>query len=78
MDFEQKMELCSQWLSEDYKIDKQTAHKIISDLDIYNRVVEYYQDWLNEKEKEYLEQQKAEAEYNREHYADGWSDHEGV
>lgn len=78
MDFEQKMKLCEQWFAEDFKIDQWKAHRIIYDLSLEDIMTEHYAEELENAEQEYLEQQKAEAEHNREHYNDGWSDHEGV
>ena len=70
MKFDEKLELCEQWLSEDYKIDKHTAHRIILDLNIEDEVFEFYQDLLEETEKEKREKCQEEIEQNKDLYFD--------
>lgn len=74
MDYEQKIEYCEKLFAQDYKIDEKVAASIISDYDLYDTVLEVYEDELKEHEMELY----AEAVYNEKHYNDGWSDHIGV
>lgn len=78
MDRDDKLRLCEQWLAKDYKIDEHTAHRLISNLDIDDIVLEFFHEELEEAEREYEEKQRADYEYNLKYYNDGWSDHEGV
>ena len=70
MEFDEKLDLCEQWLSEDYMIDKHTAHRIIRDLEIEDKVFELYQEELEETEKEKREKWQEEIEQNKDLYFD--------
>lgn len=74
MEYQDKLEVCYYEMYKDYKLTPDQARKIISDLDIEDIVIKYYEDAIKEKEDRLL----ADAEYNEKHYADGWSDHVGV
>lgn len=78
MEWSEQVEYCEELLAENYKISKQVAHQIISDLEIEEDVIEAYKEEISEKEKELEEQSERDYEYNLKHYNDGWKDHEGV
>lgn len=68
MEWSEKVEYCEELLAEDYKIDKHIAHRIISDLEIEEDVVNAYHEAIAEKEKQQEEKDTKEIEMNKDLY----------
>ena len=70
---EDKLELCYKLILEDFGIEKENIERFIRDVDIEDRLFEYYKEEINavieEKQEEYI--------YNQKYYADGWNQHIG-
>ena len=74
LDFEKEIDICVEQMAMYYDISENTARQIIYDYNLEDQVIEDFKEAIKEKE----EQLEREARYESEHYADGWSDHEGV
>lgn len=73
MEREDKLELCYKLILEDFGIEKEKIEKFIRDVDIEDRLFEYYKEEINAA----IEEKQEEYSYNQKHYADGWNQHIG-
>lgn len=56
IDYNKKLEICCEQMALDFGISEKQAKNIISSLDLYDIVFEYYEDYINE----YFEQKELE------------------
>ena len=56
IDYKKKLEICCEQMALDFGISEKQAKNIISSLDLYDIVFEYYEDYINE----YFEQKELE------------------
>lgn len=68
MEFDKKLELCGELMSQDYGITEKQARNIIFDLSIEDAVIEYYQDAIDEAEEEQRERWREEIRNNPDIY----------
>lgn len=68
MEFEEKLELCSVLMYEDFGITTEQARKIICDLSIEDDVFEYYHKEIEDEEQEKRERWQEEIRLNSDIY----------
>ena len=65
MEDDKKIDFCAELFAEDFKINYMTAKRIITWLDIEDKIFEYYEEEITNKENELEEEAEKEYQMNK-------------